>query len=52
VVLKFEASRKGYAALALFDLGIEKLLDPPAIDTHQMVVMLALIELKNCINTR
>ena len=37
------------AFLPRFDLGIEELLDAPALDTDQVVVMPALVQLKDCL---
>ena len=33
--------------LALFNFGVVKLFNPPAIDAHQVVVMLAVIDFEN-----
>ena len=35
------------ALLALLDLGVEELLDPAAVEAHQVVVVLALVELEH-----
>ena len=47
VVLQLEAARLRDGALALLDLGVEELLDPAAVQAHQVVVVLALVELEH-----
>ena len=45
MLFQCEAFGFRYSVLALFNLGIVKLFDTPAIEAHQMIVMRALIEL-------
>lgn len=46
VILKLEPSILGNLHLALFDFCVDEFLDPTALQAHQMIVMLALIEFK------
>jgi hypothetical protein len=45
VLLQRKAARTGNALLALLDLGIEEFLHAAAVEAHQVVVVLALVEL-------
>lgn len=47
MILKEEAALLGDGLLALLNLGIKKLLDAAAHDTHEVVVVRALVEFKN-----
>ena len=47
VVLQVEAVGLGHGALALLDLGVVELLDAAAGQAHQVVVVLALVELEH-----
>lgn len=42
-----EAALGGDLALAFLDLGVEELLDPAALQAHQVVVVVALVELED-----
>jgi outer membrane protein assembly factor BamE len=46
MVLKLKPARASDFHLPLLDLGIDELLDPPALQANQMVMMLAVIELE------
>ena len=45
--MQLESARVRDAALALFDLGVEELLDAAAVHAHQVVVVLAFIEFEH-----
>src|SRR5690606_16267787 len=47
VVLQREAAILGDLVLALLDLGIEELLDVAALQAHEVIVMLAFVELED-----
>lgn len=47
MVLNGKTPLFGDGILALFNFGVVKLLNPPAIDAHQVVVMLAVIDFEN-----
>jgi len=47
VILDGEPTLPGDALLALFDLGVKELFHPTALQADQMVVVLALVELKH-----
>ena len=47
MVLQLEAAHMGDRLLALLDLGVVELFDSPAIDAHQVVVVLAFVQLEH-----
>lgn len=49
VILNGEAALLGNRILALFNFRIVKLLNSSALDANQMVVVLAVIDLENCL---
>jgi len=46
MIVNLEAALGGDFILALFDFGVVELLDPPALDADQMIVMAAPVELE------
>ena len=47
VILNGEAAFLGDSVLALLDFRVVKFLDTPAVDAHQVIVVLAAIDLEN-----
>ena len=47
VLLECESAFLGNEFLAAFDLGVEEFLDASAIQAHQVVVVMSLVELEN-----
>ena len=47
VFADFEAALAGYLDLPFFDLGVVEFLNAPALQTNEMVVMRALVQLEN-----
>jgi hypothetical protein len=48
MIVDGEAELVGDGRLALLDAGVHELLDPAAVQTHDMVVVGALVELEDC----
>ena len=47
MAVQLEAARAGHVVLPALDVGIVELLDPPALQAHQVVVVPALIQLEH-----
>ena len=47
MVVQLEPALSGNLLLSRFDFGVDELLDPPAVQAHEVIVMRSLVEFEH-----